>query len=164
MSPVRAETRTTRLRSSSVSIVYARACKDNQIQIDRQVSGPIEMKMLHQSHCSRVVTLCHISRRFSPEKKYIRFGRSGQKQNTKTTGTLSLPAGWLEVATCRKNSHFKLRRTGPQVVGCSDSEPFRVRPKRLMGSYLSSHPTPHSHQSFVKQHMTTYIAPAVTLS
>jgi hypothetical protein len=40
---VRAETRTTRLRSSSVSIVYAHACKDNQIQIDQQVSGPIKM-------------------------------------------------------------------------------------------------------------------------
>jgi hypothetical protein len=112
MSPVRAETRTTRLRSSSVSIVYARTCKDNQIQIDRQVSGPIEMKMLHQSHCSRVVTLCHISRWFSSEMKYIHFGRSRPKKNSKTTGTLLLPAGWLEVATCGKNSHFKLRRTG----------------------------------------------------
>jgi hypothetical protein len=54
--------------------------------------------------------LCYIS---SPEKKYIRFGRSGQKKSTKTTGTLALPAGWLEVATCGKKSHFKLRRTGP---------------------------------------------------
>jgi hypothetical protein len=121
MSPMRAETRTMCLRSSSVSIVYARACKDNQIQIDQQVSGPIEMKMLHQSHCSRVVMLCHIWRQFSPENKYIRFGHSGQKKNMKTTGTLLLPAGWLEVATCGKNSHFKLHQTGPNTVLLSRS-------------------------------------------
>jgi hypothetical protein len=78
------------------------------------------MKMLHQSHCSHVVTLCHISRRLSPEKKYIRFGRSGHKNYEMFWNIVAArqcqQGGW-QWQLAKKNSHFKLRRTGPTVTG-----------------------------------------------
>src|SRR5229473_1508455 len=78
------------------------------------------MKISHiKSHCSRVVTLCHESRPFSPERKslFIFLNLAFGKKNPpkKKYETLSYSRGWASATTCGTISHFILRRTDPKL-------------------------------------------------
>jgi hypothetical protein len=110
----------------------------------------IEMKISRiRSHCShvdsRVVTLGHKSRQFSPKRNNISLAVRGPKKarrkarkSTKTTKPIPLPPGCAGAEACGRILHSKTRRTHshqPQLNSLSTGN-FESRTRDLQPDWL----------------------------